>query len=189
MTPEVQKQRVEMLRKAARKILDSGTWAKVMGVFGYQNHHLARNSEAEFDNLKSAFKAAELQNMVAFVDIVHFEEELHGTAMSFNMNTMRRPTKEDEASPEKDLMMLFSSQNILIGTRNGQECAIDWLKNFVKAAETLPHESALVIDKIFGEALEFFKGTSKKMTVGEMITSAISEDASLLEPRPAPLKQ
>ncbi len=189
MTPEAEQERMEKLKAAARKVLDSGTWAKVMGVFGYQNHRVARNSEQEFTNLKCAFETLELPNMVAFIDIVRFEEEQHGVAMSFNLSMMRRLTKEDEASPEKDLVMLFSCPDILVGTRNGKECALDWLKNFAKAAQALPHESAEVIDKIFGEAIEFFKSASRKMTIGEMLSSAISNDDSAFEPPPAPLKQ
>jgi len=183
MEPTEKEERRRLVAEGARKQLAEGTWPQVMAVFGYANPKAPRVSDDEFVRLKKHYGQATCPNMMHFIELLHFAEKEHGVTMSFNFSMRRRlvPGETPELNAES-AMLLFSCPDILVGTRHGIEGAAIWLKNFSEVMPDLVPESVQVMEKIFGEALEFLKGPSRKTTVEEMFRSAILGEGEVLEP-------
>lgn len=174
-------ERRRLVTEGARKQLAEGTWPQVMGVFGYRNPNGPRVLDEEFLRLKALYEQAACQNMAAFIELVRFQEKEHGVTMSFSLSTRRRLVPGEAPEPTKEnAMLLFSSRDVLVGTRFGVEGAVVWFKNFSEAMPNLVSETVQVMDKIFGEALEFFKGPSRSTTVGDMLKSAVLGEGEVL---------
>lgn len=175
-------ERRRLVAEGARKQLADGTWPQVMMVFGYPTPKAPRVAEEEFDRLKAFYEQAKYPNLAVFVDLVRFAEKENGVTMSFNLSTRRRlvPGDAPEVTTES-VALLFSSRDILVGTRYGVEGAAVWLKNFSEAIPHMAPESVQVMDKIFGEAIEHFQGPSRKTTVAEMAKAAILGEGEALE--------
>lgn len=170
-TPEERKTRVAA---QSRKTLEEKTWPQVMAVFGYQNNKVKRHSSEEFAHLKQKFESAKCPHIVAFIDIVVFDEKQYDVSMSYNLSMRRRLAPGDaEPSPE-NVMQFFSCPDILVGTRYGVESAFHWFTNLSRAAEQMPPESMQVFNEILGEALAFLRGPRSISTVGEMLHTALT---------------
>lgn len=184
MDPQEKHERRRLVVEGARKQLAEGTWPQVMMVFGYRNPKAPRATDIEFVRLKMLYEQATCPNMAAFVELVRFQEKEHNVTMSFNLSMRRRLVPGEASEPTSETaMLLFSCPDILVGTRYGMEGAVVWFKNFFEAMPNLAPESLQVMDKIFGEALEFLKGPSRTTTVGEMFKSAVlCEDDALKTP-------
>lgn len=159
MDQKDQEERQRLVVEGARKQLDEGTWPQVMMVFGYPTPKAPPTVDEEFIRLKVLYEQASCPNMAAFIGIVWFAEKENGVSMSFNLSMRRRLTPGEAPEPTaENAMLLFSCPDILVGTRYGVEGAMVWFKNFSEAISRLAPESVQVMDKVFGEAVEFFKG-------------------------------
>ncbi len=182
MDQKDQEERRRLVAKGARKQLAEGTWPQVMMVFGYPTPKAPITADEEFARLKTFYEQASCPNMAAFIDMVRFAEKENGMSMSFNLSLRRRltPGEAPETTPE-NAMLLFLCPDILVGTRWGIEGAAIWFKNFSEAIPQLVPESVQVMDKIFGEAVEFLKRPSHKTNVAEMFKSAVLGEGKILE--------
>ncbi len=169
--------------ESARKQLADGTWPQVMMVFAYMNPKAPRIPGEEFDRLTAFYEQAACANMVQFIELLRSAETERDVTMSFNFSMRRRlvPGDAPEATPE-NARLLFSCPDILVGTRTGTEGAAVWLKNFSEAMPSLVPESVQVIDKIFGEAIPFLKGSYRPVTLEELFRSAILGEDGAVEP-------
>lgn len=182
MDTKDQEERRRLVVEGARKQLAEGTWPQVMMVFGYPTPKAPLTSDDEFTRLKALYEQAGCTNMAAFVDMVRFQEKEHGVSMSFNLSMRRRLTPGEAPEPTaENAMLLFSCPDILVGTRRGVEGAAVWFKNFSEAIPKLAPESLQVMDKIFGEAIGFLKGPSRKTNVAEMFKSAVLGEGDALK--------
>lgn len=171
-----------LVAEGARKQLADGTWPQVMMVFGYPTPKAPLTSDEEFARIKALYEQAACPNMAAFIEMVRFSEKEHCVSMSFNLSMRRRLTPGEAPEPtSENAMLLFSCPDILVGTRYGVEGAAVWFKNFSEAIPRLAPESAQVMDKIFGEAIEFLKGPSRKTNVAEMFKSAVLGEGDALK--------
>lgn len=190
MEPETKEARQARLGPLVRKTLEDKTWPQVMMVFGYPNPKAERKPDSEFARLKDIFGRANCPNMVAILDLVRFEEERLGVAMSFNLSMRRRAVPGDAEPIGENVLGFFSTPDILVGTRRGVESAFHWFNNLSEAMGNMLPEEAQIFDRIFGEAVEFFKGTPRPQTVEGMITEVVSPDAGLRRDRfEPPFKQ
>jgi hypothetical protein len=178
-------ERGRLAAEVARKQLADGTWPEVMEVFGYPNPKAPRISDKEYDRLKALFEKATCPNMAAFIELLRFAEKEHGVTMSFNLSMRKRlvPGKAPQLVPENLRLfanLLFSTPDILVGTRSGIEGAAVWLKNFSEVMSNSAPESVQVLDKIFGEANELLKRPSHKTNIAKMFKSTVlgEDDAS-----------
>lgn len=175
MDSKDKEERRRLAAEGARKQLAEGTWPQVMTIFGYPNPKAPRTADEEFARLKTLYGQANCPNMVAFIELVQFKEKEHDVTMSFNLS-MRRRLVPGDAAPlnAESAMLLFSCPDILVGTRYGVEGAAVWFKNFSEAMPNMAPESVQLMDKIFGEAVEFLRsGTSRRTTVEDMFKSAV----------------
>lgn len=182
MDQKDQEERRRLVAEGARKQLADETWPQVMMVFGYPTPKSPLTADEEFTRLKTFYEQAACPNMATFIDMVRFSEKEHGVSMSFNLSMRRRITPgEAPESTLENAMLLFSCPDILVGTRYGVEGAAVWLKNFSEAVPRLAPESVQFMDKIFGEAIEFLKGPSRKTNVAEMFKSDVLGEGDALE--------
>ncbi|MDB5225242.1 MAG: hypothetical protein JWL87_194 [Candidatus Adlerbacteria bacterium] len=175
--------RRRLVAEAAQKQLTDGTWPQVMKVFGYQNPKAPRVPDEEFARLKALYEQAACPNLAAFVDLVRFKEKERDVTMSFNLSLRLRL-----ASGADNAALILSSPDIMVGTRYGIEGAAVWLKNFFEAVPDSAPESVQLMDKIFGEAVEFLQGTPRQATLEDMVKFAITGEGDIFEPADKPLK-
>ena len=185
---EESEKRRRLIVEGARKQLAEGTWPEVMMVFVYRNAKAPRTPDAEFARLKELFEQASCLNIAAFIELARFQEKEHGVTTSFNLSMRRRLVPNEAPLTLENAILLLSCPDILVGTRRGIEGAAVWFKSFSEAIPHVPPESLQVMDKIFGEAVEFLKGPSREATVGEMFRSAILGEGDALRPADIPTK-
>ncbi|PIR86391.1 hypothetical protein COU13_01210 [Candidatus Kaiserbacteria bacterium CG10_big_fil_rev_8_21_14_0_10_43_70] len=183
MEPSAKEERRRLAAEDAREQLADGTWPQVMVVYGYTNPSAPRVPDEEFTRLKALYEQAACPNVATFIELVRFVEKEHGVTMSFNLSLRRRlvPGEVPETTTE-NARLYFSCPDILVGTRGGVEGAMVWFKNFYEAIGIVPSESAQVMDKIFGEAVEFLKGPSRETNNEEMFKSVVSGECDVLHP-------
>jgi len=183
MDTEEEEKRKKRLVEKARKQLAEGTWPQVMAVFGYSNPNASQTTKEEYLRLKVVYEQAACPNIVQFLELLYFTEKEHRSTMSFNLSMRRRLVPGEVLEPTLDNFVSFlSCPDVLVGTRGGSKGAAAWLKNFSEAMPNLAPESVQVMDKIFGEALEFLRGPSRTTTVDEMLKSAVLGEGEILEP-------
>ncbi len=179
MDPKQAEERRRLVTEGARKKLAEKTWPEVMMVFGYPTPKAKFHSDEEVANLRATFEKAGCPNIVVFIDLVRFQEKQAGVPMSFNFSLRRRDIPYDVEGPmttQKAIAML-SCPDILVGTRWGKEAAFKWLENCSKTIPELVPESVQVMDKIFGEAIEFLRSHSGHTTdVRGLIDIALGEE-------------
>lgn len=188
MDPKNKGERHKVEAEAARKQLAEGTWPQVMTVFGYDNPKAPRKADGEIARIKKLFEEASCPNMATFIELVRFEEQERQVTRSFNLSMCGRLTPGDVPLTPTNAALLFSTPDILVGTRNGIEGAIDWFKNFSEAIPKMMPESVQIFDKIFGDAVVFLQGPSRKTTVEDMIQSVVSDEDVSSEPAEVPFK-
>ena len=182
MKKDEKNERRRLAAEGARKQLTEGTWPQVMMVFGYLNPKAPRTLEDELDRLKVFYEQAVCPSIAEFVELVRFAEKEHSMTMSFKFSTRRRLVPGEAPEPTaENAMLLFTSCDILVGTRYGAEGAAVWLKNFSEAMSHMAPEQVQVMDKIFAEAVEFLKGPSRKTTLREMLKDAVLGEGETLE--------
>lgn len=169
-----QKEREERKMRAikyARKQLVEGTWPQVMAVFEYKNPKAPRTPDEEFALLEALYKRASCPNIATFIELVHFAEREHDVTKSFNISLCRRLVrgKIPKLTAKNSISLFITCPDILVGTRGGIEGAVTWLKTFSEAMPRVPPELIQVMDKIFGEAVEFLRDPSLAMIVKEML--------------------
>ncbi|HEY5382963.1 MAG TPA: hypothetical protein VIJ88_00160 [Candidatus Paceibacterota bacterium] len=186
MDPKEKSERRKIAAEVAKIQLAEKTWPQVMAVFEYSNPRAPQKSDEEFSRIKNLLEKATCINMAAFIDMVQFEEKRCGVTKSFNLSLCKRLTPGEAPSPTINAML--SCPDILVGTRNGVEGAMDWFNNFSKGMTQLAPESIQIFDKIFGEAVDVLAGPTLKAAIGEMLQFAITGEGVLFKTPDIPSK-
>jgi hypothetical protein len=72
--------------------------------------------------------------------------------------------------------------DVLVGTRRGVDGAAIWLATFSQVVPTLAPETVQVMDKVFGEALVFLRGTTQSVTLEELLKAGLTGEGKLFDP-------
>lgn len=175
-------ERRRLVAESARKQLADGTWPEVMMVFSYANHKAPLTTDEEFARLKSWYEQAACPSMAQFVDLLRFAEKVNGTAMSYNFSMRRRLGAERNQDPDSlNSVLAALCPDVLVGTRRGVDGAAVWLAMFAQVVPNLAPESVQVMDKVFGEALVFLRGTTQSVTFEELLKAGLTGEGMLFD--------
>lgn len=165
----------------ARKQLADGTWPQVLLVCGYKNPDAPRTNEKEAERLRIFYQGAACHSISRFVEFVVFAEKEYGVPVSFSFVMKYRTSAGDDEPTPENLSALFSCPDVMVGSRFEKKGAMDWLREFSESMPRLPLEAILIMDKIFGEALVFFGGPSRRITLEEMFRAIVSNEEGFLD--------
>lgn len=141
---------------------------RVMAVFVYSNPGAPRTPEEVYKQLIDRFERANCHNLAKFLEFVQFEEKSRGMTLSYNLSLAPPTTDPHAPRTSDDVAAYFAYNDILVGSRYGEEGAIAWFTLLSqKMDEALPGRVQFV-DKIFGLALVHVSSPLQTTTVQEM---------------------
>lgn len=155
-----------------KEVHERKLYPRVAEIFAYPNRDVVRSTPAQFDKLRRGYSDFKCAGIAEFISFIQFNEAAMKSAMSYNFSLVPHFTASNEGENEFEVKAILLQQDLLIGSRFGDETAVDWLMEILGRIDEFVNDEMLFLNGIFSNAVLAVANPSCVMKGSDLIELA-----------------